>query len=165
MKPYIEAEITRQGLGARVHWTGYLHDVRGLIVASAATVLPSSREGLSRVVLESLALGTPVIGTTVRGIQDSVHPDGGILVPPGDVDALARAFERVAGGPLFDDATASRVRRRLERFSLPSIVRSHEVLYEQLLRDRPGPRSLGPHSSRKRNSDGRVLTGSPGSIA
>jgi glycosyltransferase involved in cell wall biosynthesis len=120
------------GISDRVHFLGHLGDVRPLIVTSAATLLPSYREGLSRAVLESLAMGVPVVGSDIRGIADVVEPDGGLLVPPGDVAALAQAITEVLETPRPADM-ADRVRQRLAPFSLDDLIAAHEQLYGSLL--------------------------------
>jgi len=56
--------------------------------------LPSLNEGMPNVVLEALASGTPVVATNVGGIPDLVRNGNGILVPPGDADALADALAK-----------------------------------------------------------------------
>ena len=65
---------------------------------STCLVLPSRSEGMGRVVIEAFCRGRGVIGTRVGGIPDLVE-DGanGLLVEPGDVEALARAIERLLG--------------------------------------------------------------------
>jgi len=63
---------------------------------SWALCLPSRSEGLPRVTLEALSRGRAVIGSDVGGIPDVVrNEENGLLVPPGDPDALARALRRV----------------------------------------------------------------------
>ncbi len=54
-------------------------------------VLPSLAEGLPVVIMESLALGCPVISTRITGIPELLDADCGWIVPPGDVDALTTA--------------------------------------------------------------------------
>ncbi len=63
-----------------------------------ALVLPSWPEGLGRVVLEAFARGRTVVATNAGGIPDIVT-DGidGILLPPGDTDALVAGLERILG--------------------------------------------------------------------
>ncbi len=58
-------------------------------------VLPSRSEGLGRVIIEALCRGRPVIGSRVGGIADLLEDNvNGLLVPPGDVEALAGALRR-----------------------------------------------------------------------
>ena len=53
-----------------LHFPGYRHDIPALIAASDATVLSCRQEGLPRSIMESIALGTPVIGSRTRGITE-----------------------------------------------------------------------------------------------
>jgi glycosyltransferase involved in cell wall biosynthesis len=60
-----------------------------------AAVLSSSWENLPHTVLEALAVGTPVIATAVGGVPEVVHDgENGLLVTPGDPEALAAAMRR-----------------------------------------------------------------------
>jgi len=95
MRKDVEACIKRHHLCDRVRITGWMSNeqVREQIQQSRAMVLPSFAEGLPVVIMESLALGRPVISTTVAGIPELVR-DGtsGWLVPPGAVGPLADAM-------------------------------------------------------------------------
>jgi glycosyltransferase involved in cell wall biosynthesis len=62
---------------------------------SSMTVLPSLHEGFGIVLVESLLVGRPVIGSDTGGIREIIAPDTGALVRPGDAAALARAIENV----------------------------------------------------------------------
>jgi glycosyltransferase involved in cell wall biosynthesis len=69
--------------------------VLDLMRAGDATILSSSWENFPHTVVESLAVGTPVIATRTGGVADVVHDgENGLLVEPGDVDALAAAIRR-----------------------------------------------------------------------
>ena len=115
-------------------------DVRPLIAASVATLLPSFREGLSRAVLESLAMGVPVLGSRVRGIAELVEPGGGVLVDPNDAGALAAAIEKTADDPAacFDGPA---VRARLEPYGIEHLLSAHDDLYNELLAQRRSERN------------------------
>jgi len=93
----VVAEIARLGLGERVRLLGSLSrgSVIDLFSAADATVLSSSWENFPHSVVESLAVGTPVISTEVGGVAEVVV-DGvnGLLVPVGDAPALAAAIDR-----------------------------------------------------------------------
>jgi len=83
---------------------------------AAVVVLPSYREGLPLCVLEAMAHGRPVVATTVGGIPQLVdHGRTGLLVEPGDVDALRGALER-----LLADAE---LRRRMGRAARARVQR------------------------------------------
>ena len=62
-------------------------------------VLPSWHEGYGMVLAEALTFGLPVVSTTAGAIPEVVPPAAGILVPPGDVDALGRALREVITDP------------------------------------------------------------------
>jgi len=124
--------IEELGLRGRVHLLGRVTDVRPLVLASAATVLVSRQEGLSRAVLESLSLGVPVIGSTARGVRDLVGPDAGLVVDPDDIDGLCRALDDVQRMP-----TGGRLRpvlaEQLECYSIGHLLRLHDAMYADLL--------------------------------
>lgn len=88
----LRERVTDLGLDDRVTFTGEVSQtVLALRMAGAKVlVLPSYSEGLPRVLLEAMAVGTPVVATRVGGIADVVQ-DGetGLLVEPGDHHALA----------------------------------------------------------------------------
>jgi glycosyltransferase involved in cell wall biosynthesis len=72
-------------------------EVPGWMASSDLLVLPSAREGCPNVVLEALASGLPVVASRVGGIPDVVGTGQGILVPPGDPEALASALREALG--------------------------------------------------------------------
>jgi glycosyltransferase involved in cell wall biosynthesis len=99
-------------------------------------VLPSTRsEAVSQVILQALALGTPVVGTTVGGTPEVVR-DGvtGRLVPPADVDALAAAIL-----DLLHDLTSARAMARAgqalvrERYTVDATMARTTAIYAELL--------------------------------
>ena len=96
LRPAVEAEIARLGLGERVHITGWIDGerVRHELRQARALVLPSFAEGLPVVIMEAMAMQRPVLSTYVAGIPELVlDGETGWLVPAGDVDRLAVAIE------------------------------------------------------------------------
>ncbi len=86
------------GITDSVHFLGVQgrHEVANLMGRAVALVLPSLSEGWGVVVAESLACGTPVVASRVGGVPEIVDSDdGGVLVPPGDEDALAAALAAI----------------------------------------------------------------------
>ena len=134
----LEARVAELALGARVRFLGPLPRDRivELFHAADASILSSSWENFPHTVVEALAAGTPVIATAVGGVAEVVR-DGvnGLLVAPGDAEALAAAIRRFLTDPglretLRDAAAASvaeyapeRVFARLEQ-TLVSVART-----------------------------------------
>lgn len=75
----------------RCTFIGTIDDTVGFLASIDVLVLPSDAEGLPNVVLEAMAMARPVIGTAVSEVPHMVA-DTGIIVPPGDAEALAGAI-------------------------------------------------------------------------
>lgn len=133
----LEALAERLGVRDRVHFAGFIPDVRPVIAAADALVLASRREGLARSIMEALALAVPVIASTARGNRELVGPDSGIVVPVGDPHALAAAMDRLIDDPAEGRRMGARGRARMiERFDVQAVIREHEGMYRSMLADR-----------------------------
>lgn len=100
-RPEIEAAIARHGLDGNVHLAGWAtnDDVRAGLTRSRALVLPSYAEGLPIVIMESFALGRPVVSTIINGIPELVDDSCGWLSPSGDLHALVRNLAALLDTP------------------------------------------------------------------
>ncbi len=98
MRADVERAVALAGLESQVTITGWISadEVRDQLERARALVLPSFGEGLPVVIMEAMARGRPVLTTYIAGIPELVR-DGveGMLVPAGDVAALADAIERL----------------------------------------------------------------------
>ncbi|HEY7818787.1 MAG TPA: glycosyltransferase family 4 protein, partial [Vicinamibacteria bacterium] len=98
----LESEIERLGLSDRALLTGKVADERlhALYERCALFLHPTLNEGSSQVTLEAMAHAKPVVGSRVGGIPDKVADgENGLLVPPGDVEALAQAIANALSSP------------------------------------------------------------------
>jgi glycosyltransferase involved in cell wall biosynthesis len=104
--PTLLAELRRQvsALGVPVHFVGSREDVGQWLRAAEVFVLPSQWEARALVVQEAMAAGTPVVATDVGGLHDLLTGSG-LLVPPGDPDAVAAAVDSI----LADDGLRKRL--------------------------------------------------------
>lgn len=85
------------GLGDRVHFLGYRHDVSAIMKAADLFVFPSRYEACTLVVLEAMASGLPVITAVTAGGSEVVTPECGIVLSDSeDVSALARSLAYLA---------------------------------------------------------------------
>jgi glycosyltransferase involved in cell wall biosynthesis len=116
------------GLGDRVVFEGARprEEVLRILAGARAAVLSSTWENLPHAAVEALSVGTPVVATAVGGVPEIVHDgENGILVPAGDVEALAAAIRQV----LDDDG----VRDRLAAAAQPSVAAiGRDRIYERL---------------------------------
>ena len=98
----VRRRIRALGLGRRITLAGECppQNVARAYRAADAFVLPSFHEGYGMVYAEAMAHGLPVIATTAGAIPETVPPQAGLLVRPGDPAALARAMRRVIAQPV-----------------------------------------------------------------
>jgi len=93
----IERQIDRLRLHDAVCMAGIMGDVRPLLSLARFTVLSSiAVETFSMAMLESMAMGTPVVATEIGGANEAITAGrDGLLVPPGDTEALLEAMGRL----------------------------------------------------------------------
>jgi glycosyltransferase involved in cell wall biosynthesis len=93
----LRCQAEQLGVAHAVIFLGFLpqDEVRQWMQRARVFVLPSLEEGQGAVLLEALAVGTPVVGSNVDGIAEVVTPDVGELFPAGDARALSAAIIRV----------------------------------------------------------------------
>ncbi len=131
----LRQQAAELGIGDRVNFAGAVSqaELARYFGAARVMVLPSLSEGLGRVVVEAMLLGTPVIGSCVGGIPDLiVDGENGYLVEAGNEAELTAALRRV-----YDDDVAAmgeRARAFAEDFFSPEIyVDGYRKLFELAL--------------------------------
>lgn len=112
----LHRKVQEAGVADRVHFLGHRADVGDLMVAADVFVFPSLWEGLGGVLIEALALEVPIVSSDLAATREVVGEDGssGILVPPGDVDALASTLESLLSDPELRQRTVLNSRKRFE---------------------------------------------------
>jgi glycosyltransferase involved in cell wall biosynthesis/O-antigen/teichoic acid export membrane protein len=124
----------RLGIEAAIDWLGVTTDVRDQFRGCLFSVLPSLSEGMPNAVIESLANGRAVVAFSVGGTAEILQQGGGILVPAGNVAALASAMISLARNPV-QAADLGREGRTLveSRYSLDRMIAETFSLYVDLL--------------------------------
>lgn len=102
------------GLKECVNFVGAVDNVPAWLQRLDVGVLCSDREGLSNAILEYMACGLPVVATATGGNAELVDADNGLLVPPGDEQALAAALERLILDGGLRRALGEASRRRID---------------------------------------------------
>ena len=111
----LREEVSKLEHPERVHFAGFRKDAPAIMAASDVCALPVlDGEGLSRAVIEAMAYGVPAIVTPVGGNTELiVDGECGLVVPVGDVPALARAMEKLYDDPVLRDGFGENARARI----------------------------------------------------
>jgi glycosyltransferase involved in cell wall biosynthesis len=134
MRSSLEGEAAALGVTERVRFVGAhpRDEVLRQLAGAEAALLTSDWENLPHAAVEALAVGTPVVSTAVGGVPEVVRDgENGLLVPPGDADAVAGAMRRI----LVEDGLRDRLAAAAQA-SVDAI--SRERVYgrlEQILRE------------------------------
>lgn len=132
----LEQHAAWLGIEKHVMFCGFRKDIRPWIEASDLLVNPSLTEGTPNVVLEAMAVGTPVIATSVGGVPDVIeHLNSGFLVAPADPNALAAGIHRAFLNPSERSQWAQHARKRLFDFSPEKQTQTLNELYATALRN------------------------------
>jgi len=143
----LERLASRLDLGARAVFAGQREDVPAILSAADCMVAPSRYEGFGLAAAEAMAAALPVVASNVYAhpelIEDGVS---GILVRPGDPDALASSVIAILRDGDLARALGAAARERVrERFTLDKMLRSYEALYEDVLaKDAPARKGGRP---------------------
>lgn len=127
------------GIGERMRVVGEVQDMPALISACVATVLvPLRLEGkmaIPLVLLESLALGRPIITGSEPPLQEALF-DGGLSVKPGDIQALTSAMSRLLTDPVKREQLGNAGRITVRQRCAPEIaVKKYQQIYRRLSTD------------------------------
>jgi glycosyltransferase involved in cell wall biosynthesis len=135
--PELRAIQNQWSVPHRVHYAGSVNNSKVLHHYPLFTVniLPSTIEGLSQALLESMALGVPVIATNIGGnselIQDGVN---GFLFKNGDVATLANQIQKIIDDPALRECFSQAGKKTaLQDFSLEKMLDRYEAFFSELL--------------------------------
>jgi glycosyltransferase involved in cell wall biosynthesis len=119
------------GIEGRVNFLGHREDVPALLALADAFVLPSRSEAFPNGAIEAMAAGLPVVASRVGGLLDLIDEGRtGLLVPPDDPAALARAIEGLILSPARAEMLGAAAREEVTRlYSFDRMVRGFEDLY------------------------------------
>jgi phenylacetate-CoA ligase len=118
-----------------IELTGWIDAARCAQELDRAAIfcLPSHAEGLPLALLEAMAAGKAIVASAVGAIPEALAPDAGLLVPPGDVDALAAALEQLLADPVAAAAMGARARNVVAaRYDSSQVGATLAGLYREL---------------------------------
>jgi glycosyltransferase involved in cell wall biosynthesis len=123
------------GVAGRLHLLGLRSDVGAVLAAADIFVHPSLSEGLPLALLEAMFAGRPIVASDVGEIGTALAGgEAGLLVEPGDAQALSSALDRLLREPEFARALGARARRRaFAEFDVRQMVCRYASIYQQAL--------------------------------
>jgi glycosyltransferase involved in cell wall biosynthesis len=131
----IERQIGQLGVGEGVRLLGLRRDLPRILPACQVHVLPSHpyRETLPISTMEGMACGLATINTDVGSVRDLVvDGETGLIVPPGDPEALAAAMMQLLGDDGLRKRMGRQARRRIEEgFTLERTVRDYAAYFRR----------------------------------
>jgi N-acetyl-alpha-D-glucosaminyl L-malate synthase BshA len=130
-----QALARRLGVEDRVRFLGQRDSAESLLAMADLFLLPTELESFGLSALEAMACGVPVIGTDAGGLPEVVcSGETGVLLPVGDVEAMARTALEILGDPDRRRAMGAAARRRaVEHFGVERVVGQYEAFYERVL--------------------------------
>jgi N-acetyl-alpha-D-glucosaminyl L-malate synthase BshA len=128
------ADVRRLGLEDRVIVREHVSDIEDYLQAADIGLFTSDMESFCLSLLEAMCFSCPSVATAVGGIPEvAVSGISGILVPPGDADALARAVEGLIRDPATRETLGAAARKRArDLFSADAIVSKYVQLYRRI---------------------------------
>jgi len=134
-KSQLEAFVQKNGLSENVYFLGERRDIPEILKALDIFVFPSLAEGLGISLLEAMYMGLPAVASRTEGILEIIEDNrDGILVPPGDSNALAEGIITLLKDPDKRRRICDNAAKKARSFSSPlSYIKRLESCYEDLI--------------------------------
>ena len=132
----LERQADALGLTHRVEFRGWLVDARAAIAAFDVFALASRDEAFPLTIVEAMLSGTPVVATDVGSVAEAVlDGETGLLVPSGDVEALAAAIRRMVAEPELRKRLAAAARdHAVQHFTDTAMADGYQRVWTSVLR-------------------------------
>jgi glycosyltransferase involved in cell wall biosynthesis len=135
LREEVESRAKATGIHDHLRFPGFRDDLPSLLPSLDILVHPATREGLGIILLQASAAALPIVASRAGGIPEAVQDgDTGLLVEPGDADALARALSALLADPDRGRAMGTAGRAFvLEHFSVDRMVEGNLGVYRDVL--------------------------------
>ncbi len=148
----LQEYVVSRGLEKRIRLTGFMEDQDPWLAAMDVVALPTLKDSFPFSILDGMALGKPVVTTSVGDLPFAVE-DGrnGYLIPPGELPPLVAALERLVLDPELRREMGERGREDVrQRFSTEAMSEKLEEMYREVLANDPATVAGGDPSRNQR---------------
>ncbi len=133
----VQRRAKELGLGERFRLLGWRRDIPEILAASDIFVLTSLWEGLPRVLPQAMAVGVPIVATSVDGTPEAVVSGvNGFLVEPKDIGGMAERVIYLLDHPEEARTLGEQGRKMVDDFDIWQMLREQEELYQRLLAEK-----------------------------
>lgn len=122
----------KYGLKENVHFLGHRDDIPNLLNASDVFVMPSKREGLSRSIMEAMAIGLPCIVSNIRGNVDLIDKQGGFLCNPCNASQFSEAIKLLVDNEDLRLQMGKNNKIKSSKYDYREIISATKDLYKKL---------------------------------
>lgn len=127
----LQAQATALGIAGRVRILGSRNDIPSVLAAATVCLQSSRVEGFGIAAIEAMASGLPVVASDAPGLGEVVR-GAGLLFPPGDAEACAKALSRAFLEPGLADSLRAQGRDRAKSHSIERTVELYSELYDEI---------------------------------
>jgi glycosyltransferase involved in cell wall biosynthesis len=134
-RPELEEQAQSLPSSSQIEFLGFRNDRLRLMKELALFCMTSSLEGIPRCMMEAMAMGIPVAGYNIPGVdQLIIHEKTGLMADFGQVKDLTECWQRLLFDEEFSAQTALNGRRHvIEKFSAKRMSEEYSVLYQEML--------------------------------
>lgn len=134
IEPTLRALARESGLEAQVDFVGHVHDMPDYLAKSHIFAHGSINEGMSRVLIEAMGAGRPVVAVDHPGIEDVVDNQTTGIIVPRDEKALAEALDALVSNPSLLTRMGNAGRQRaMTQFTTERVVRELQESYDEII--------------------------------
>lgn len=121
--------IEKNNLKGKVNLLGYCTNIEELLSISSVAISTSKREGLAVNLIESMAVGLPIVGCRTRGVTDLIDRDNGYIVDF-DIDELSSKIYELLSNKKLNDEISKSNKEKAKKYNINSILEKLINIYE-----------------------------------
>ncbi|MBC3805603.1 glycosyltransferase [Acetobacterium fimetarium] len=134
LESYLKKRAEELGIEDRVKFLGFRNDISEICIASDIFVFPSFQEGLPVAVMEAMAAGLPVVGSSIRGNVDLIqNGEGGFLIKPNDIEGFSKSIDEIMRDSALRRTMGLRNLNEAKKYDVEIVKNRMQEIYNSVL--------------------------------